>query len=1020
MPSYTPDALERGILERWDQEGTFAKSLGRRARAPRYSFYDGPPYATGAPHYGHILQSALKDTVTRHWTQRGFLVDRRVGWDCHGLPVEHMIEKELGIRTKKDIEALGSTLDADSGGGTLDADSGGGTGSPQGGVEQFNAKCRAAVQRHVGDFTSLLRRFGRWADYDHAYLTMDATYIESAWWVFKAAWERGMVYQGIRSSPYCPRCETPLSNFETTLGYKDVTDPAVTLKVKLADEASAYLLVWTTTPWTLPGNVAVAVHPDLRYVRARVGGESWIIAKERLAEVIREDFRLEDEFAGSVLVGKEYEPLYTFLEPDKPAYRVVAGTFVSATDGTGIVHIAPAFGEEDFQLAQENDLPLLRTVDEQGRFVAAVTPWAGQFVKDADPAIIKDLEERGFLFWKEEIRHAYPHCWRCETPLLYLATDSWFVAVTKMKEQLVENAKQIRWVPGHLQEGRFGQGLRDAPDWAISRTRYWGIPLPVWRCGACGKDTVVGSLQDLATAGGDRSLLKSPHADPDLHRPYVDRVVLKCQHCGAEAQRVPEVLDVWFDSGSMPYGQWHYPFENKEFVEQTFPADFIAEALEMTRGWFYTLHVLAGVLTLPDQPDLGLGQGKAAFKNVVASGLILAEDGQKMSKSLGNYPDPGDIMSKYGADTLRLYLLSTTAIGEDMRFSDALVGDLYRRCTLILWNVWEYFRTYGTAISNIQSPISKAGPNGPERNVLDIRNLKLDISLLDRWILARTAQLAADVQAAMDAYHVDDAARALLPFVDNLSTWYVRRSRGREEALPVLHEVLRQFSVIAAPFIPFLSEHIHRELTGGSPHLEDFPTSDVGQRPSSDVGVLEQMRVIRDLAAAGHRARAEAKIKVRQPLAEVLLVGEFPQVTAAGEEGLALLRAELNVKQVSVRPTFQVETGEPVRWTWVEVGGGRLGLNPELTADLKAEGMVRDLIRAVQDLRKKAGYQFDDTILVRVVTNAAAVRSALEQHRALFLKETKSQEILWEAGATDASGGVALAGATVTLGVVKK
>lgn len=991
--SYKPAALERAVVQLWDEEDTFRQSLERRVGARRFSFYDGPPYATGAPHYGHILQSTIKDTVTRYWTMRGYLVDRRVGWDCHGLPVENMVEKELEVKTKREIEERG--------------------------IDAFNAACREAVLRHVGEFTALLQRLGRWADYDHAYLTMDANFVESAWWVFKVARERGLVYRGLRSSPYCPRCETPLSHHEAVQGYREVTDPSLILKVPLLDEPTTFLLVWTTTPWTLPGNAAIAVHPDVRYARIRVGDERWILAKDRLPGVVREDHTLEDEFAGRVLAGKSYEPLYTFVETEKPAYRVVAAPFVSALEGTGIVHIAPAFGADDFQLAETEDLPILCTVDERGCFLPAVTPWAGKPVKEADAEIVRDLESRGQVLEASTIRHEYPHCWRCETPLLSLATESWFIAVTKIKEQLLKNAEAIRWVPAHLKEGRFGQGLRDAPDWAVSRTRFWGIPLPAWRCSGCEGETVIGSLEELRAAGGDLGLLKSPYADPDLHRPYVDRVVLKCQHCGGEAKRVPEVLDVWFDAGSMPYGQWHYPFENNERVEESFPADFIAEALEQTRGWFYTLHVLAGVLTVK---DLGLGVAKPAYRNVVASGLILAEDGKKLSKRLGNYPDPGELIEKYGADTLRLFLLQTR-LGEDLRFSERLVGDLYRRFTLLLWNIWTYYHTYASVRH------SGAKPKNLEAQGDEIRYSAQDdrsLPLLDRWVLSRTWQLAADVQAAMDGYRIDEAARALLPYVDDLSTWYVRRSRGREAALPVLRNILRNFSVIAAPFIPFLAEHIHRELVGTSPHLADYPSLD-SRLLTPDSRLLAHMRAIRGLAAAGHRARAERKVKVRQPLSEVALVGKFPALAAAGEEGLALLRDELNVKNIVVRSEAKDLARDSSslaqndqRLLWVEVPGGRLGLNTTLTSDLKTEGLVRDLIRAVQDLRKKAGYRFDDVIRVRVVTDSTEVRAALEQFRDLFLAETKSREILPEKGEADASGEVTIAGATVSLGVLRE
>ncbi|MDP3685555.1 MAG: isoleucine--tRNA ligase [bacterium] len=973
--AFQPEVVEQDVLRVWEAEKTFEESLKQRASAPRYSFYDGPPYATGSPHYGHILQTAIKDTVTRYWTMRGFFVPRRVGWDCHGLPVENLVEKELSIKHKKEIEERG--------------------------IEAFNAACRSAVLRRVDDWTTLLRRVGRWADYAHAYKTMDASFIESAWWVFRMAWDRGLITRGMRSSPYCPHCETPLSHHETVQGYREVEDPAITVKLPLVGEERMFLLVWTTTPWTLPANAAVAVHPDISYVRIRVGDERWILAKDRLEAMVRDPYEIEEDMPGSSLVGRTYTPLFTFLSVEKPAFRVVAGAFVSATEGTGLVHIAPAFGEEDFRLAQQEDLPLLQTIDDRGRFISAVTPWAGVFVKDADAAIIDDLQQRRLLARSETIRHEYPFCWRCETPLIYRATHSWFIAVTTIKDQLLQNAEQISWIPAHLKSGRFGQGLRDAPDWAVSRSRYWGIPLPVWECASCKTPTVVGSIADLEAAGGNRDALRSEHAEVDLHRPYVDRVVLRCASCGGEAHRVPEVLDVWFDSGSMPYGQWHYPFENKELVESTFPADFIGESLEMTRGWFYTLHVLAGIVTLQ---DVGLGKGKPAFKNVVASGLILAEDGRKLSKRFGNYPDPAGVIEKYGADTLRLYLLTATSFGEDMRFSDRLVGELYKKFTLILWNVWQYYRTY---VGSGQEAVGSGGQP----------------SLLDRWILARVAQLATDMREAMEQYRIDDAARQLQPFVDDLSTWYVRRSRGRAEALPVLREVLRRFSLVAAPFVPFLAEHIHRELVGTSPHLADWLENN-----ASDAAVLEQTQSIRELASAGQRARAEAKIKVRQPLAEVVVVGAFSPLEVAGEEGLALLRDELNVQRVILSAAKDLGSGDSSspsapqndtkgRYVWVEVPGGKIGLNTELTPKLRQEGIIRDLIRQVQELRKQAGYQFDDQIVLSVETENSDIQKAIEEFRPLLREETKSETVQFQRGLVDAEATTSIGDASVWLGV---
>jgi isoleucyl-tRNA synthetase len=944
-PAFDPDRLEREVLERWQAENTFEESLKRREGKPRYTFYDGPPYATGSPHYGHILQTTIKDAVTRYWTMRGYRVDRRVGWDCHGLPVETLVEKELGIKNKKDIEKLG--------------------------VEKFNAACRAIVFRTVDEWKTVLQRMGRWADYEQAYATLEPTYMESVWWVFKAAWDAGLVTHGFRSSPYCPRCATPLSNFETAQGYRTTDDPAVTVKLRLKDRPATgearpdgrpetFLLIWTTTPWTLPGNAAVAVHPTLTYARVRVGEERWIVAKDRLEAVVGAGADIEEEFPGSTLAGVAYEPLYTFLQPEKPAYRVVAADFVSATEGTGLVHIAPAFGEDDLKTAQKEDLPILRSVDENGLLTADIGPWAGLFVKDADPKIIADLKERGLLVKAETYRHEYPFCWRCDTPLIYYATNSWFIAVSKIRDELLSNNEQIHWVPEHLKEGRFGQGLKDAPDWAISRSRYWGTPIPVWKCTACGAVTAIGSIAELKKRGADLSAVTRDGA-LDLHRPFIDAVTFACPTCGGDARRVPDVFDVWMDSGSMPYAQWHYPFENRERVEHAFPADFIAEALDQTRGWFYTLHVLATILT---RNNIGLGTTTPAFKNVVVSGLVLAEDGRKLSKKLKNYTDPTDVVRRFGADTLRLYLLSSTTIGEDYRLSDRLIETLFRTWTLPLWNVLRFSETYAGGGEGAGKP-----------------------SLLDQWILARTAELVRDVRAAMDAYRLDTASRALLPFVDDLSNWYVRRSRKRfsgpdaATAAATLRDVLATFALVAAPFTPFLVETLYRKTAREtSPHLGDFP-----EPRAVDEALLERMTVLRRIVSAGLEARANAGIKVRQPLGELVIVGA---AAAVGDgEWRTLLLDEVNVR--NLRQERKRPSGA---YAWAELPDGTsVGVLTELSDELVREGIVREAIRTVQDLRKEIGLTPKDTIELSLHCDDPEAERAIAEGEATLLRETRAR-----------------------------
>ena len=946
-PGFDPDALEQQVLKLWDEEQTFAKSLKNRKDAKRYSFYDGPPYATGSPHYGHILQTTIKDAVTRYWTMRGFRVDRRVGWDCHGLPVENLVEQELGIKNKKEIEALG--------------------------VEKFNAACRASVFRAVGEFQEVLKRMGRWADYANSYATLDASYMESVWWVFKQAWDAGLVYHGVRSSPYCPRCATPLSNFETALGYRETDDPAVTVKLKVTDRDSTYLLIWTTTPWTLPANVAVAVHPDLRYVQVSVQEEHWILAKDRLAAVVDTDYTLEEEYVGSQLVGMTYEPLYDFVMPEKAAYRVVGATFVEATEGTGIVHLAPAFGEEDLKTAQTEDLPILHTVDENGTFIAAVKPWAGLPVRDADTHVMKDLEERDLLLRSERIRHEYPFCWRCDTPLIYYATHSWFLAVSRVREQMLAHNEQIQWVPEHLQHGRFGQGLKDAPDWAISRSRYWGTPMPIWECTACGEHTVVGSIADLEAHHADLSPLypKGKEQPLDLHRPYIDAVKFPCPKCGGEATRIPDVLDVWVDAGSMPYGQWHYPFENRERVENTFPADFIAEALDQTRGWFYTLHVLATILTDPGN-DLRLKKSSPAFLHAIVSGLVLAEDGKKLSKRLKNYPEVTAVVKKYGADTLRLYLLSSTSLGEDYRISDRLIEGLYRRFTLPLWNVLSFYETYAR--------LAGRSPGGATSRTQDR-------SFLDRWILARVGAVANSVRSLMDEYHPDNASRELITFVEDLSNWYVRRSRkrfasesvkDRDAAFTTLEEVLTRFALIAAPFIPFLAEDIARRLKSASPHLQEFP-----QQRAIDEAALTEMARARAVVSAGLAARAAVGRKVRQPLQSLATIARL------SDDAQSLVQDEVNVKEVIIG---QAPTGEG--WHLMEVHGANTSLYTVLTPALEHEGMIRDLIRHVQELRKTSGLTVRDTIELAVTTDDPSVREAVRQYEQLLITETRAKKLV--------------------------
>lgn len=948
---------EEDVLALWEQENTFAESLCRRENAPKFSFYDGPPYATGAPHYGHLLQTTIKDAVTRYWTMRGYRVDRRVGWDCHGLPVEHMVEKELGISNKKGIEEYG--------------------------IEKFNDACRASVFRSVDEFQKVLARMGRWADYDNAYATLDSSYIESVWWVFKSIWEKGLVYKGFRSSPYCPRCATALSNFETAQGYQEVSDPAITVKLRVIDEENTYLLVWTTTPWTLPGNVAAVVHSDFRYVRLRVGDEHWIMAKDRVDDIINTDYVVEEEYGGSELAGKRYEPLYTFIAPEKPAHRVVLSSTVSAEEGTGIVHSAPAFGAEDLEIAQTEDLPIIQTVKPDGTFIEAAGQFAGMFVKDADPDVMRDLQERNLLVRKDTIRHQYPFCWRCDTPLIYYATDSWFIAVSKIRGNLKETNEAIRWVPEYLKHGRFLQGIEEAPDWAVSRSRYWGTPMPVWECSSCGTHTVVGSVQELESLGADTSVLKTKHSHHDLHRPFIDRIAFPCPKCGVEARRVPYVFDVWMDSGSMPYAQWHYPFEHKDYVEKTFPADFIAEAIDQTRGWFYTLHVLA--TALKNQP---------AFKNAIVSGHVVAEDGKKLSKRLKNYPDPTNMIERFGADTLRMYFLSATRVGGKYFLSEKILHVLYNRFMRPLVNVESFYDMYAELQKETSSTVS------PKPNVLDA------------WIRSRVYELAHTVREAMDTYHPDIAGRAIIAFVDDLSNWYIRRSRkrfapdadpeDRAAAFSTLKEVLEAFALVSAPCIPFFAERLYRKFHETSPHLADFP-----EDKPFDQRLLSDMNILRAIVSAAARVRAKSGIKVRQPLRELSVRGDVPFINK--EEWKAILSEEVNVKEVTVRDI----SGE-----WVEVCKGvEIFLNTDIDEGLRVEGALRELVRHIQVVRKEAGLTIADRITLGIHGSGVLIKSVMDAYADTLQSEARADEVTDHMSDPDGEKTVNIEGETVVIQV---
>ncbi|MFA5386269.1 MAG: isoleucine--tRNA ligase [Candidatus Paceibacterota bacterium] len=937
-----PNQLEEKILDFWDKNEIYQKSLKKNAKSKYFSFYDGPPFLSGRPHYGHFLPTTIKDVVTRFFSMRGFKVERRVGWDCHGLPVEKYVEETLGIKSKREIEG-------------------------KFGLKKFNEACRKVVLETKPIFEKALRRVGRWADYKNDYMTMDTSYIESVWWVFKKLWDLGLVYKDFRVSPYCPSCGTPLSNFEVNLGYKEVEDESVYIKFRINDPSSKFqdvsFLVWTTTPWTLPANVALAVGPKIDYVKVQVeNGEEYILAESRVG-ILDGPCKIIQRYKGKNLVGLKYEPLFKIKNLGykvQDSYSVLPADFVSTEDGTGIVHIAPAFGEDDFKLMKSestsSEIPV--TVDEEGKMKKGIIG-EGIFVKSADKKIIEDLRSRGLLYKSEKVFHNYPFCWRCDSPLLYYPIESWYVKTTALKAKLIKNNKQINWMPAHIKEGRFGKWLEEVKDWAISRNRFWGAPLPIWQCKKCGNVDAIGSLKELKKF----SINPIPQ-NIDLHRPSIDEVKIRCGKCKGEMKRLPYVFDCWFESGSMPYAQWHYPFERKDVVEKTFPADFIAEGLDQTRGWFYTLHVLASALTLK---NIGLGKDKPAFKNVVVNGLILDEFGRKLSKKLRNYPEPDAIFEQYGADSLRLFLISSTAMGEDYRFSDKSVKEIYQKVISKLVNSLKFYELYADK---------------------KVKSQKLNIAnVLDKWIFARLNETNQNVAKAMEDYQLTEASRFLIGLVDDLSNWYIRRSRKRfqksenekdlEQASIILKYVLIETAKLLAPFAPFISEAIYKSLTDNdSVHLEDWPKLD---KKLINKDLLEGMKKVREIAAMALAERAKAGIKVRQPLAELRIKNAELR---KNEELLQTLSDEINVKQV----VFDSKVKDQIE------------LDTKITPELEIEGLKRDIVRIIQDLRQEAGYKPKD--LVRLWVEAPGrIGKIIENNLDDFKKEICAKEIAF--GKTD-------------------
>jgi len=1020
-PKAALPAMEEKMLRYWEENNIFEKSLAQREGKEKFIFFDGPPFANGLPHYGHILANVLKDAVTRYWTMRGYYVPRRNGWDCHGLPVEYEIEKELELNGRKEIVDYG--------------------------IENFNNMCRESVFRYTKEWEQLLKRLGRWVDFGDSYATLENNYMESIWWVFKQIWDAGQIYEGFKSMHVCPRCETPLSNFEVSQGYKDVTDLSAIVKFKLNDDAldaigstgeNVFVLAWTTTPWTLPGNVALAFGTEIEYRKIAYheedGSQSYYVVAKDLSDAVfgENNYLVVGEVSPQALVGKSYQPVFDYYigqEIEGNLYKIYTADFVTTDDGTGIVHIAPMFGQDDYDLGVKNGTALIQHVNMDGTFTDDIKGFEGKFVKGQDANIAKVLQERGLLFKKQNYQHSYPHCWRCDTPLLNFAARSFFVKVTDVKDKMLKNNSEINWQPDHIQDGRFGKWLEGARDWAISRNRFWGCPIPVWES-ETGEKICIGSIEELKQlAGGDLPLRGD---ELDLHRPYIDDIILKSPTDGSEMRRVPDVLDCWFESGAMPYAQLHYPFENKKEFESNFPANFIAEGLDQTRGWFYTLHVLSTLLF--DRP---------AFKNVIVNGILLAKDGEKLSKRKKNYPDPSLLFDTKGVDSTRFFLCSSTApLAEDVRFSEDHVDEIVKKFTLTLWNTYSFFVTYAN-IDDFE-PLESVSDFVPKNK-------------LDRWMLSELHSLIKEVTENMDQYNLPKSVRPMMDLVENLSNWYVRRSRRRfwksendadkSEAYQTLHIVLVELSKLLAPFMPFIADEIYQNLTGeDSVHLADWPKAN---ESLIDSGLNTEIRFLRLIVNLGHSVRSKVKIKVRQPLSMVKVAlpeGVSPELILSQE---AVILEELNVKKLEIisesgdlvdrmvvpnsrvlGPKYGADVQKIIQliksgdYDVLESGGVRVGdylleedevdigfkgkdggydleseggvvvaLDTIVTPELKNEGYARDIVRHIQEMRKECNYEVDDRILVLI-----EARGDLElaiTHYADYIKiETLADELI--------------------------
>jgi len=1008
---YNPKKVEEQILKFWDEKEIFKKQIKNREGSKPFVFLEGPPTANGMPHPGHVLTRVVKDLFTRYKAMDGFYVERKAGWDTHGLPVEIEVEKKLGLNDKSEIEKFG--------------------------IKKFNEECKKSVFKYENAWVELTRRIGFWLDMDNPYVTLDNNYIESVWWSLKQAWEKKLLFKGHKVVPYCPRCGTALSAHEISQGYKTVDDPSIFIKFKIKDK-DEYFLAWTTTPWTLISNVALAVNPDEFYIKIRYNDQIMILAEERAAVLLKgEMYDILDGFKGKELEHIEYEPLFKYAKPEKKAWYVVLADFVSMEDGTGIVHIAPAFGEDDYNVGSKYDLPVVQLVKLDGTFPLEVEAWAGRFVKEADPDIIKNLEERGLLEGVKTHSHEYPFCWRCDSPLLYYAMESWFIKMTAVQESLIKNNNNINWYPEHLQQGRFGSFINDVKDWALSRNRYWGTPLPIWNCNNkdCKHQICVGSVEEI------RKISENFPDEYDLHRPLVDELIIKCPKCNTKMSRVEEVIDCWYDSGSAFFAQWHYPFENKEKFKENYPVDFISEALDQTRGWFYSLLAISTFLF-----------DERSYKNVLTLGLVLDENNQKMSKSKRNYVDPKIILDNEGADALRWYLISANAPWMSTRFYEEAVKETLGKFILTLWNSYNFFTTYASL-----------DKYDPQKEKISYEKRKP----LDMWIISRYNKLVKNVRNHIEKYEIHKASRIINDFVvEDFSNWYLRRSRKRlwvEEktddkiaCYSTIYEIFIGLIELLSPLIPFITEHMYQNLKTDemqdSVHLCDYPIS-VGKQ--IDEKLEEGMREIRDLVEVGRALRSKIGIKVRYPLNKATLVCD-KKTEELIKNLLDLLNEEINVKNIEfarntdelmiktykpnhskigpkykqkakqildkieeIEPQKLYDTIEKNKKIEFEINGETIKLLDEdfqlvkkekediasdsteeiiifldsvLTPELEAEGFAREIVRRIQSMRKELDLDVEEKIITEIKTDEGKI-NMLKTWDKYIRNETRSEQI---------------------------